>query len=148
MQSEQQPVCARCRSVQFISFRFVFLTGQGNQLADIDIKDGGGGGDFRHRQLQEMGKVESERNRIQVAGEAQLRSGSDHAHYHSHSYYYSHFESYFIYGIWYIMKMKRGARVFQVPQEEMHSQWEAQESSESFPVAVAMLHMLTTHTEH
>lgn len=92
MQSEQQPVCARCRSVQFISFRFVFLTGQGNQLADIDIKDGGGGGggDFRHRQLQEMGKVESERNRIQVPGEAQLHSGPEHAHFHSHSYNYSH----------------------------------------------------------
>lgn len=53
-----------------------------------------------------------------------------------------------IYGIWHVMKMKRGARVFQVPQEEMHSQWEAQESSESCPVAVAMLHMLTTQPEH
>lgn len=56
-----------------------------------------------------MGKVESERNRIQVPGEAQLHSGSDHAHFHFHSCYYSHFETYFIY-VWHMAYIENKAR--------------------------------------
>lgn len=110
-------------SVHFVSFRLVsFLTGQGNQLADIDMKDGGGDFDIDScRKWEKLRATQQDTN---------AWKRQSHAHWprpipipvpiSNHIY------------LWHmcIMKIKARAQVFQVPQEEMHSQWR-RESSES-----------------
>lgn len=114
---------------QFISFRF----SQAKEINWLTLiwktEEATFAAASRHRQLQEMGKVKSN------ATGYKCLDRQSHAHWPRQFPpggwfpFLFPFRIIFIYGIC-TMKMEAGTRVFQVPQEEMHSQWK-RESSES-----------------